>query len=428
MGSAKEPESTAPKPDKALLIGAQLPGIDLEETTTLLDELKELVITLEIDIEYAALVRIKTISPKLLIGSGKAEELIELAKDKKCTTIIFDETLTPAQQRNWEKLSGLRVIDRQEVILDIFAKRAHTKEAVLQVELARLNYMLPRLTRAWTHLHRQRGGGGVTQRGEGEKQIELDQRMVRHRISRLKAELADVIKHRDVQRKKRMRVPMITGAIIGYTNAGKSSLLNKLTNAHILAEDKLFATLDPTTRKLELPSGQSILLTDTVGFIRKLPHHLVKAFRATLEEAIVADFLILVVDISDANAQQHLETTHQVLKDLNAQDKTILTIFNKIDLGRDPIATHALQKQTKEQLSISVHTGEGIQTLLDWIEDFLKKSSSYMELLIPHDRYDLLSQLHDAGAVKEKKAEAEGVMIRGNVPSRLKDLVAPFAR
>lgn len=422
---SRSAESTTPKPDKALLIGVLSPKGDPEEGGALLEELKELVSTLNIDIEGAELVRVRKISPKLLLGSGKAESLIERAKEAQCTTIIFDDQLSPAQQRNWEKLSGLEVIDRQEVILDIFDQRAHTKEARLQVELAQMQYMLPRLTRAWTHLSRQRGGG-VTQRGEGEKQIELDQRMIRQRISRLKSELTEVIQHRQVQRKQRMRIPMPTGAIVGYTNAGKSSLLNALTGAHILAEDKLFATLDPTTRRLELVSGQPVLLTDTVGFVRKLPHHLVKAFRATLEEAVVADFLIHVIDISDPQAEAHLNTTYKVLKELGAEEKPIITIFNKIDLAPLQTTCQLLRSKHPDALFVSVQKGEGLDAIQDAIESHLESSISHMELLIPHDRYDLLSQLHELGAVKEQKAEENGTLVRGPVPNRLKATFEPF--
>ena len=231
---------------------------------------------------------------KYLVGAGKAIDLIEEARLHDCDVIIFDNELTPAQQRNWEQAAEekILVIDRQEVILDIFGTRAQTKEAVLQVELARLEYNLPRLKSAWTHLSRQRGGGSV-QRDAGETQLEMDQRMVRTQISKVKRELKTVIQHRHLQRKKRMTVPVPTCAIVGYTNAGKSSLLNKLTNSDILAEDKLFATLDPTSRRCPLPSGQPLIATDTVGFVRNLPHRLVDAFKATLEEAVVSNFLIL---------------------------------------------------------------------------------------------------------------------------------------
>ena len=267
-----------------MLIGVTLPDDTVSNTRSLLDELCELVDTLGFGIQHERMVSIRKPQSKLLVGSGKAQELVDEAKAHDCDVIIFDNQLTPAQQRNWEELAEekILVIDRQEVILDIFGDRAQTKEAVLQVELARLEHNLPRLKSAWTHLSRQRGGGSM-QRDAGETQLELDQRMVRTQITRVKSELESVIQHRETQRKKRMTVPVPTCAIVGYTNAGKSSLLNKLTNSNILAEDKLFATLDPTSRRCPLPSGQPLVVTDTVGFVRNLPHRLVDAFKSTLE-------------------------------------------------------------------------------------------------------------------------------------------------
>ena len=269
-------------PKKALLVGVILPnGEDIDHEESLL-ELKELACNLDYDVKESILVKVRKPQARFLTGPGKAEELIALAKSHKCGSILFDEPLLPSQQRNWEKVSELNVIDRQEVILDIFADRAQTKEAVLQVELARLQYELPRMKRLWTHLDRQRGGGTV-QRGEGEAQIEIDQRLIRKRISRVKSELEQVVKRRGVQRKQRMKVPVPSAAIVGHTNAGKSTLLNKLTGSEVLAADKLFATLDPTSRKLTLPSRRVIVGTDTVGFVRCLPHRLVEAFKPHLK-------------------------------------------------------------------------------------------------------------------------------------------------
>src|SRR3954462_1943462 len=260
--------------ERAFLVGVQTSEMRDGEGAELLSELKELVENLRITVTRSTLVNLRRPTPALLLGSGKAEELIALAKEDGADVIVFDEALSPGQQRNWEEMSGLAVIDRQEVILEIFADRARTREAILQVALARMEYSLPRLTRAWTHLSRQRGAGSMG--GEGETQLEQDRRIVRDRITHLKAELASVVKQRDVQRRRRQRVPIPTTAIVGYTNAGKSSLLNQLTGAAVLAADKLFATLDPTTRQLELPDGRKLLVTDPVGFIRRLPHRLVE--------------------------------------------------------------------------------------------------------------------------------------------------------
>ncbi len=397
-------------PKKALLVGVILPnGEDIDHEESLL-ELKELACNLDYDVKESILVKVRKPQARFLTGPGKAEELIALAKSHKCGSILFDEPLLPSQQRNWEKVSELNVIDRQEVILDIFADRAQTKEAVLQVELARLQYELPRMKRLWTHLDRQRGGGTV-QRGEGEAQIEIDQRLIRKRISRVKSELEQVVKRRGVQRKQRMKVPVPSAAIVGYTNAGKSTLLNKLTGSEVLAADKLFATLDPTSRKLTLPSGRVIVGTDTVGFVRRLPHRLVEAFKATLEEALVADFLVHVLDGSSTGVESHLKTTLEVLGELDADDKPRLTVFNKMDLVKDPAVRRHLTQLAPDALFVSSHSGEGLEDLLIRLDDSLRRTPVLAELLVPYDHYDLVAQLHKLGCVQKEETLDEGVRI-----------------
>ena len=297
--------------ERALLVGVYLDKSKEKEASSLLDELNELVQTLGIGIMDSVLVKVRENFPSHLMGKGKMAEIIERSKELNCDCIIFDNELSPNQQRNWENDSKILVIDRQEVILDIFSLRARTKEARLQVQLARMQYTLPRMARMWSHLDRQGGGsgggkgGGGAARGEGEKQIEVDRRLARKKIDRVKAELEKVRQQRKTQRKERNRADLPHAAIVGYTNAGKSSLLNGLTESSVLAEDKLFATLDTTTRKLDLDDGQTILLTDTVGFVRRLPHGLVESFKATLEEAVLADFLIHVIDGSSENVEEH---------------------------------------------------------------------------------------------------------------------------
>jgi GTP-binding protein HflX len=413
--------------ERAMLIGITLPGKDEQTTRGLLDELRELVTTLEIGIVHEREVTIREPKAKFLVGSGKAQELIEEAKARDCDVIIFDNELTPAQQRNWEQAADdkILVIDRQEVILDIFGNRAQTKEAVLQVELARLEYNLPRLKSAWTHLSRQRGGGAM-QRDAGETQLELDQRMVRTQIARVKRELESVIQHREVQRKKRMTVPVPTCAIVGYTNAGKSSLLNKLTNSNILAEDKLFATLDPTSRRCPLPSGQPLVVTDTVGFVRNLPHRLVDAFKATLEEAIVSNFLIHVLDVNSPDVEAHAETTLNVLGELGAKEKKIITVFNKIDALWDESTRTELALKFPDALFLSAHTGEGVTALLDKMESIIEEDFAQLKLLIPHDRYDLVARLHREGGVRKEEVRDEGILISGSVPDRLLSTLDSF--
>ena len=365
--------------------------------------------------------------PAFLLGSGKVQEILEHAKELEADVIIFDDELTPAQQRNWEAESKLAVIDRQEIIIDIFSERAHTKEAFLQVQLARMEYSLPRLRRAWTHLSRQRGGG-TGMRGQGETQLEADSRMVRERIAIVKKELREVIQHRHVQRAKRLRKPVPTVAIVGYTNAGKSSLLNKLTNSEVLAEDKLFATLDPTTRRLELHNSQHALITDTVGFVRRLPHRLVEAFKATLEEAVVADLLIHVVDVNNPDAEKHYETTMEVLKEIGADENPMLTVFNKIDLLENPQDRERFHLTHRDALYVSAATGEGLEDLKDVIAHQLNAAYRSTELMVPHDRYDVISKLHTSGGIRQQETLDDGVFIEGIFPPALEGVIKPFVK
>lgn len=422
-----ETDDLNPMINRAYLLGVRGPRMTQEEAETLLDELEELVSNLNIGVEIKQVVKIREPNAAFLLGTGKMQEIADEIKTLGCDSLIFDEPLSAGQQRNWEKALGgkILVIDRQEIILDIFNSRAQTKEASLQVELARLEYELPRMKRAWSHLDRQRGGGAV-QRDAGETQLEMDQRMIRQRISRLKKELTEVLQHREVQRKKRQRVPLPTASIVGYTNAGKSSLLNQVTESDVMAEDKLFATLDPTTRRAELPNGQTLLMTDTVGFIRRLPHRLVEAFKATLEEAVVATFLIHVLDASSPDVAQHYETTMNVLKELGSEEKMILTVFNKIDLVEDRMELAMLRHDYPEALFVSVKTGEGLDQLLTKCEECIAEWGETVELVIPHDRYDLVNRLHEAGAVSNKEIRDDGVYIEGTLPQRLLDPVRPF--
>ena len=348
--------------------------------SSLLEELEELVQNLGIEVIGSSLARARKTYPTYLLGKGKMEEIIALAEAAECDVIVFDNELTPGQQRNWEEASKVLVIDRHEVILDVFAERARTREAVLQVELARLEYSLPRLRRAWTHLGRQRGGGGVTQRGEGEAQIELDQRMVRDKIATTKRELEQVIRHRTVSRKRRSRVPVPTASIVGYTNAGKSTLFNKLVHGNVRAEDIPFSTLDPITRRVTLPSGAHALLTDTVGFIQKLPPALIAAFRATLEELQEATLLLHVVDISHPNAGEQNLVVEETLKKLGLESKPRLLVLNKADLVMDADGERqdsmplTAQSQAKGVL-VSAAQDWGTRELLQEVEDALSSQS-----------------------------------------------------
>ena len=359
---------------KALLVGLHLPAGRLCDTERSLLELEELARNIGLEPSGKMLVKLKGPSPRYIVGTGKAEEIREAAREAEAGFIVFDNDLSPSQQRNWEEFTELCVIDRQEVILEIFSDRAVTREAHLQVELARMEYSLPRLTRAWTHLSRQRGGKRGT-RGEGETQLEMDRRRVLDRIVKAKAKLKLVRAQRKTRRALRTRSGTLSGSIVGYTNAGKSSLLNALTGAGVHVEDKFFATLDPTTRKIRLPSGEAAVLTDTVGFIRNLPHHLVESFKATLEETVLADFLVHVLDSSDPDAEDHAATTRETLRRLGAADKPTVTVWNKIDLCPDPSLILALSRSYPYPVLLSSKTGEGLDTLLEAI-DLVRLSSA----------------------------------------------------
>jgi len=418
------PSADSKRCERALLIGVQTQAMQPGEAQELLVELTELVENLGIGVVATELVNLREPNPATLLGRGKTDQIIALAKHVEADLIVIDESISPGQQRNWEKLSSIAVIDREEVILDIFADRAQTREAVLQIALARMEYSLPRLSRAWTHLSRQRGRGNLG--GEGETQLEMDRRQVHDRITRLKSELIAVQKQRGVQRQKRMRVPVPTAAIVGYTNAGKSSLINALTGAHVLAEDKLFATLDPTTRQLLLRGNHKLLVTDTVGFIRRLPHRLVEAFKATLEETIVADFLIHVVDVTNPDFAKHHATTLSVLKELGAADKKIVTVFNKIDAAT-PGDLQRARFLVPDALFVSAQTGEGLADVEASCVDHIADAFGSVELLIPHDRYDVVARLHSLGHIQEQDHREDGILIRGRFPLAQTGYFEPFA-
>lgn len=418
--------------ERAFLIGAFFDRRAAQEAVDLMEELKELVGTLGIGIVGAELAFVRETTPRYLLGSGKTAELIEQAKQIQADCIVFDNELTPAQQRAWEADSGLCVIDRHEVILDIFNMRARTKEARLQVELARLEYSIPRLTRMWAHLDRQGGaaggaggGGAAAARGEGETQLEVDRRLAYKRLDRVKAELEEVKKQRDTMRKERSRVPLPHAAIVGYTNAGKSSLLNRLTQSDVLAEDKLFATLDTTTRRLELPDGQALLLTDTVGFIRNLPHDLVQSFRATLEEAVLADFLIHVIDASSPHAYDFYQTTTRVLSELGAVDKRTLLVLNKTDLI-DDARLGELRRQFPDAVPISVRTGQGIDDLHHRLHTQLIDRVVRLHVTIPLDRMDLVSLAHNEGKVLSENYDSGLAELQCVLPKRFEARFTPF--
>lgn len=388
---------------RAFLVGIASGNESDGEVMDQLDELAELVRNVDLIPLEPEVVRLREHHAQYMMGSGKAAEIAQLIQECEADCVIFDTSLTPSQQRNWERLTGVPVTDREEIILDIFARRAHTHEAVLQVALARAEYSLPRLTRAWSHFSRQRGGG-ATNRGQGEAQIETDRRLLKHRIQQLTEELESVRKQRTTGRKARLRRPVPQGAIVGYTNVGKSSLLHALTGAEILVKDQLFATLDPTARKVDLGNRTELVLIDTVGFVRKLPHSLVEAFKSTLEEAVLADFLILMLDISSPQLEQEWETTLEVLKEIGADEKKIQVVFNKIDLI-DPVEDALLLARVKglfpQALFISTATLEGFEQLKQRLAVLAGVQQQVLELKIPPERADLVAFAYASGRVYE---------------------------
>ena len=422
------------KPDmveKALLVRICFAKREEEEGAKLLEELEELVKTLGIGIEKSLLVRSRVTHRQFICGTGKAEELSDLAKELGCDCIVFDNEVSPMAQRAWEELSDMTVLDREEVILDIFAKRARTKEARLQVDLARMQYAMPRMARMWGHLDREGGsgggkGGGGASRGMGEQQIEVDRRMARKRIDRIKAELKTVRKQRATQRKERQKFDTPHAAIVGYTNAGKSTLLNKLADSDIMVADMLFATLDPTTRRIELPDGQPMLLTDTVGFVRNLPHRLVESFKSTLEESLLADFLIHVLDANEPQAETFFETTLGVLEELGAGEKPMLTVLNKVDRVEDPATLAALRERHPESLEVSALTGAGLEALIQRFTQILADRVRRLRYRIPQSRGELLAQIHAEAKVISTEYEGNDVVVEALLGGALEGKLGGF--
>jgi len=419
----------------AFLVGAYFQREGEAEAASLLEELAELVGTLGIEVLATRCVFVRQGNKRYLTGSGKARELMDEAKALGADCIVFDNSLGPAQQRAWESESDITVIDREEVILDIFRMRAQTKEARLQVELARMQYSLPRLARMWSHLDRQRGaagggkGGGGAARGEGEQQIEVDRRLARKRIDRIKSDLEEVRRNRETQRKQRSDEGICQASIVGYTNAGKSSLLNALAGSEVLAEDKLFATLDPTTRRVSLPDGQDLLMTDTVGFVRNLPHRLVEAFKATLEEAVVADFLVHVLDASSPQIYAFYETTLAVLEELGAADKPTVVVLNKLDLIQDDehrrreLANHF----DRSAVFVSLATGEGMPALVNRLCDMMVDRVARMTLRLPQTRQDLIALLHREAKVLSTEYDGNDVLVSAIVSHLIRHRFEPYA-
>lgn len=399
--------------ERVILVGVS--EQDGDDTLDSLSELAELVKTAGAVAVGTVIQNRQQIHPGTYIGTGKVEELRELLLSEDATGIVCDDELTPAQIKNLEDSLHTKIMDRTLIILDIFAARASTSEGKIQVELAQLKYRLTRLTGLGRSMSRL--GGGIGTRGPGEKKLEVDRRLINSRIAQLNRELREVEKHREITRGRRTRQQMPVAAIVGYTNAGKSTLLNHLTGAEVLEEDKLFATLDPTTRMLELPGRQQLLVTDTVGFIRKLPHHLIDAFRSTLEEAKYADIILHVIDVSNPQADKQMYIVYDTLRTLGIQGKTIITLFNKQDRMngsegmRDGRADHTLR--------ISAKTGEGLEELKLLLAEVLREGKQYMEEVIPYQKSGIIEQIRTQGELLSEEYLPEGTLIRAYVPKEL---------
>lgn len=437
--SRKIPESTNRPRERALLVGVEIYKqsnlLTLDES---LAELSLLAETAGLTCVVQTTQKMDHPNPQTFIGTGKVEEVKALAEEYQADVILFDEELSPRHLRELEAIFGtsVRILDRTALILDIFAQHANTSEGALQVELAQYEYRLPRLTRYWTHLARQAGGGGgrsggvggVGLRGPGETQLEVDRREIRRRIEHLKDQLEKVRKHRQQYRMRRQRslIPVVT--LVGYTNAGKSTLLNKLTNAGVYVADQLFATLDPTTRRVELPGGNVALFTDTVGFIQKLPTTLIAAFRATLEEICDADLLLHVVDITHPDAKAQSRAVYQTLEEIGAGSVPVITAINKIDRLSDPEKAEQALTSFPNSVAISALKGNGINSLLDRVNQFLFDTYASIQVLLPFDEGGLLALFHDQGQIGQEEHLMDGVLLRGRIPGRLLARFTPFIK
>ncbi|MGR3973562.1 MAG: GTPase HflX [Candidatus Rhabdochlamydia sp.] len=415
----------------AYLIGTYSSRVSKEESYESVDELEKLGETYGVKAVGRQVCPLRKIEAATFLGPGKLDEILLQLDELEADLVIFDDEITPNQQRNLEKFFKRPVIDRSELIIEVFAQRAQTKEARLQVELAKSKYLLPRLKRMWTHLSRQKAGGsgagsGGYLRGAGELQIEIDRRLVKTRIQQLQEEIELVQKNRQTQRQKRLRSEVPSFAIVGYTNAGKSSLLNKLTEAEVFVEDKLFATLDTTTRHYMLPNHQEVVLIDTVGFIRKIPHTLITAFKSTLEETVCTDILIHLIDVSNPLAAVEAQTTLDVLKELNISSRTMITLLNKVDKVADPASYQALKSTYPHAIAFSSLTGQGMDELLDQMVQEVKNLRKTFTLKVPQSEYALVTLLMREGHVLESHYEENDVILTVDVPCRLEHKIQPF--
>ncbi len=412
--------------ERVFLIGAELHNRTDADLTETMAELAELARTAGAQIIGEGTQRLDRPHAATFIGKGKANEFAEECKLGDVDTVIFDDELSPAQTRNLERVFDCKVLDRTALILDIFAQRARTREGKMQIEMAQLQHILPRLTGLWTHLSRQKGGIGM--RGDGESQLEVDRRRIQDRISKLRRDLKEVKRVRSTQRQGRQRSQWPLASIVGYTNAGKSTLLNALTGAEVLAEDKLFATLDPTTRRIKLPTNQNALLSDTVGFIRKLPHQLVESFKATLEEVVEADLLLHVVDVSSESAADQIGSVNEVLNEIAAADKPTLMVFNKIDQLPESNGNLHWLSEYPHAVSVSAKTGEGLDELQAELGMMLRPIRPCLELQVPASDGATLARIRALGQVDEERYEGDTVHLKARIPDHARAEFTRFTR
>jgi GTP-binding protein HflX len=417
--------STQQRTERVFLVGLELKSGSTWQTRDSLEELAELAVTAGGDVIGNGVQKLEAPVAGTFIGSGKAGEFADFCRRNDADTVVFDDELSPAQSRNLEVVFGCKVLDRTALILDIFAQRARTREGKLQVELAQLQHLLPRLTRFWGHLSRQSGGIGM-RGGEGESQLESDRRRVQERIDKISQELQSVRRQRATQRNGRQRHLWPLASIVGYTNAGKSTLLNALTGAEVLAEDKLFATLDPTTRRLRLPSNQNLFLTDTVGFIRKLPHGLVEAFKATLEEVVQAELLLHVVDIAHRRALDQIAAVNAVLHEIGAAGRPTIMVFNKIDKLQNPALLEKALGQFPKGVGVSAATGQGLEALIQELGTQLRPIRELVEIRVPHASSAVIARLHEVGEVIERNYAGKRARFKARIPPHFHAEFAPY--
>ncbi|MFC1480490.1 GTPase HflX, partial [Candidatus Omnitrophota bacterium] len=413
-----KPRSTMEKKERAVLVTVEEVGKESWKLEDRAEELERLAQSCGVQIAASQTCRRKTLTANLFIGKGKVEEIACLVEETGASVVIFNDDLSPSQQKNLEEIVNVKTIDRTQLILDIFARRATSNEGKVQVELAQLVYLLPRLSGMGIQLSRL--GGGLGTRGPGEQKLEVDRRRVRERIDKLKKALKAITRQRNLRRSQREKFSMLSIALVGYTNSGKSTLFNALTSSGVKVRDQLFSTLDPTVRKLVLPNKQSVLISDTVGFLSKLPHHLIESFKATLEEVVVADILLHVIDMSSPHIEQQKSAVFQVLKSLNAQEKPVFTALNKADNVSDALERERIKRHFHNPVVISALNGEGLEELNDRIVHFIQKDMEDIEIVLPHKHYAIANMIREKGTVTREEYTDKGLFISARVPKKVK--------